>query len=87
MQAQARQNIRGRLGFVQTILIGSYLNPIPTKATSVRGITLTAMHLGSFLNFAQLACTANLQIEPKCAAVKVMPLNVVVLEGKILPTI
>ena len=43
------------------------------KATSVRGVTLTAAHLGSFLNFAQLACMAKFKIELKCAAVKVAP--------------
>ena len=49
------------------------------KATSVRGVTLTAAHLGSFLNFAQLGCIAKFKIEPKCAAVKVMPLTEVAL--------
>ena len=50
-----------------------------SKATSVRGITLTAAHLGSFVNFAQLACMAKFKIEPKCAAVKVTPLTEVAL--------
>ena len=41
---------------------------------------MTAVHLGSFLNFAQLACTAKFKIEPKCAAVKVTPLTEVASE-------
>ena len=41
---------------------------------------MTAVHLGSFFNFPQLACTAKFKIEPKCAAVKVTPLTEVVLE-------
>ena len=35
--------------------------------------------MGSFLNFAQLACTAKFKIGPKCAAVKVNPLTEVAL--------
>ena len=49
------------------------------KATSVRDVTLTAAHLGSFLNFAQLARMAKFKIELKCAAVKVKPLTEVAL--------
>ena len=45
------------------------------KATSVRGVTLTAAHLGSFLNFAQLAHMAKFKIEPRYAAVTVMPVT------------
>ena len=41
---------------------------------------MTAAHLGSFLNFDQLSCTAKFKIEPKCAVVKVTPLTEVVLE-------
>ena len=48
---------------------------VTAKAILVRGFTLTASHLVSFLNFAQLACTAKFKIEPKCAAVKVTPLT------------
>ena len=40
------------------------------KATSAKGIDLNAAYLGSFLNFAQLACSAKFKIEPKCAEVK-----------------
>ena len=50
-----------------------------TNANSVRGITLTSARLGSFVNFAQLACMAKFKIEPKCAAVKVTPLTEVAL--------
>ena len=46
------------------------------KATSVRGVTLTAAHLGSFLNVARMA---KFKIELKCAAVKVTPLTEVAL--------
>ena len=52
------------------------------KATSVRGVTLTAALLGSFLNFAQLACTAKFNIEPKCAAVKATPQTEAALAAK-----
>ena len=34
---------------------------------------MTAAQLGSILNFAQVACKAKFKIEPKCAAVKVLP--------------
>ena len=40
---------------------------------------MTTANLGSFLNFAQLACMAKFKIEPKCAAVKVTPLSEVAL--------
>ena len=40
---------------------------------------MTAAHLGSFLNFAQLACTAKFKIGPKCAVVEVNPLTEVAL--------
>ena len=50
-----------------------------SKATSLREVTLTAAHLGSFLNFAQLARTATFKIEPKCTAVKVTSLSEVAL--------
>ena len=52
-----------------------YVNYPLIKATSVRGVTLTAAHLGSFLNFAQLARMAKFKIELKCAVVKVTPLS------------
>ena len=52
-----------------------------TKATSLRGVTLTDAHLSSFLNFAQLAGTAKFKIEPKGAGVKVTPLTEVALQG------
>ena len=48
---------------------------LPCKATSVRGITLTLAHLGSILNFAVQASWAKFKKEPKCTAVKVMPLT------------
>ena len=50
-----------------------------SKATSLREVTLTAAHLGSFLNFAQLAHTATFKIEPKCTAVKETSLSEVAL--------
>ena len=50
------------------------------EGTSVRGITLTAAHFGSFLNFAQLACMEKIKTEPKCAAVKVTPLTEVAID-------
>ena len=52
---------------------------IVAKATSVRGITLTAAHLGSILNFAMQPSWAKFKKEPKCAAVKVTPLTEVAL--------
>ena len=57
---------------------------VTAKAILVRGFTLTASHLVSFLNFAQLACTAKFNIEPKCAAVKVTPLTEVIKPFKLL---
>ena len=45
------------------------------RATSVRGVTLTAAHLGAFLNSAQLACMAKFKAEPKYPVVKVTPLT------------
>ena len=56
------------------------------KSTSVRGVTLTASHLVSFLNFAQLPYTAKLKIETKCAAVKVTPLTEVALVVRLIRT-
>ena len=50
-----------------------------SKATSLREVPLIAGHLGSFLNFVQLACTATFKIEPKCTAVKVTSLSEVAL--------
>ena len=46
------------------------------KATSVRSVTLTAAALGSFLNFAQQAHMPEFKVKPKCAAVKVTPLTI-----------
>ena len=51
-----------------------------SKATSLREVNLTAAHLGSFLNFAQLARMAKFKIEPKCAAVKVTSLTEFILQ-------
>ena len=50
------------------------------KATSIRGVTLTAAHLDSCLNFSQLTCMAKFKIEPKCAAVKVTSPTEVILQ-------
>ena len=50
-----------------------------TKAKLLREVTLTEAHLGSFLNFSQLACKAKFKIEPKCPAVKVTFLSKVAL--------
>ena len=36
---------------------------------------MTAAHLGTILNFAQVARKAKFKIESKCAAVKVTPLT------------
>jgi hypothetical protein len=55
--------------------VWSTCDALLNKATSVKGITLTASHLGSFLNFTQLARTAKFEIEWKCATVKVTPLT------------
>ena len=52
----------------------------------VSGVTLTAVHFGSFLNFAQLPYTAKLKIETKCAAVKVTPLTEVALVVRLIRT-
>ena len=55
---------------------------VSTKASSARGVTLTAAHLGVFLNSAQLACMAKFKIELKSAEVKLMPLTEVALMQK-----
>jgi hypothetical protein len=41
-----------------------------TKATFARGITLTAPHLGSFLNFAIQTSLPKFKKYPKCASDK-----------------
>ena len=50
------------------------------KAFVFKGSPLTTADLGSFLNFAQLACKAKFKIEPKCAAVKLTLLTEIALE-------
>ena len=49
------------------------------KASSVRDVTLTAAHLDSFLNFAQLAYMEKFKTEPKYPAVIESPRNEVAL--------
>ena len=52
-----------------------------TKATSVRGDTLTAAHLPFGPFGPLLACMAKFKLEPKCDGVKETPLAEVALQG------